>query len=328
MRHIVRFFLAALFLLAVCSGMQGTAHAKSVPLDTQGVFGLYADRVGKVQIVEVRSGAKSGIGSGFFVSAEGHILTNYHVISRLIHFPKRYRAEFIDKFGTVLDISVVAIDIVNDLAITRSEARPIHYFTLGPVTLSKGARLYSLGYPHDIGLSIVEGTYNGYLKHARYKKIHFTGSINPGMSGGPAITAKGNVVGINVATAGNQVSFLVPAAAASKLMRSTLAAGDAIPDDFLAAVRSQLMKHQQAYLADDIMKSGKTIKLGNYELPGKLSRFFNCWADSSGKKKHAYRTVTHQCSTNDVIYVSGSQRSGIIKFRHRLLTTAALKTAS
>ncbi|HAK59645.1 MAG TPA: hypothetical protein DCO77_04585, partial [Nitrospiraceae bacterium] len=319
-----RIIFSVLVLCIVHAGMAASVHGEGLSPDTQGVFGRYSDRVGKIRVVEVKSGAKSGIGSGFFVSAEGHILTNYHVVSTLIHHPERYRAEFIDSNGDVYKLSVAGVDVVNDLAITLSATRPSHYFRLAPAHVSQGARLYSLGYPHDIGISIVEGTYNGFLKNAFNKKIHFTGSINPGMSGGPAITASGTVVGINVATAGNQVSFLVPVKKAFTLFKATSAAGSAKPGTFLDDVRSQLLSHQDAYMPDDLVRSGKTMELGKYELPGRLAPFFNCWADSADRKKYPYQVVTHQCSTNDVIYISGTHKSGSIKFQHRLITTDKL----
>ena len=68
--------------------------------------------------------------------------------------------------------------------------------------------------------TIVEGTYNGLVEHSYTDRIHFTGALNPGMSGGPAVTAGGAVVGVNVATrrGGQLISFLVPARFAEALL--------------------------------------------------------------------------------------------------------------
>ena len=52
---------------------------------------------------------------------------------------------------------------------------------------------------NDIGLTIVQGSFSGRLQRSLYDRLHFTGSINPGMSGGPALNAQGAVVGVNVA---------------------------------------------------------------------------------------------------------------------------------
>lgn len=47
----------------------------------------------------------------------------------------------------------------------------------------KGADLYSLGNPLDLGFSIIEGTNNGVMKFSDDNNILFSGSLNPGMSG-------------------------------------------------------------------------------------------------------------------------------------------------
>jgi hypothetical protein len=55
--------------------------------------------------------------------------------------------------------------IVGRAAALRAAVRPLEHFALGPATVRQGDRLYSLGHPNDLGLSIVEGTDNGLLQH-------------------------------------------------------------------------------------------------------------------------------------------------------------------
>ena len=104
---------------------------------------------------------------------------------------------------------------------------------LTPVTanLSKGDRVLALGHPRDLGLSIVEGTYNGQVEHVLTPRLHFTGPLNPGMSGGPAVTPAGALVGVNVATMGEELAFLVPAEFVTRLLDrlpAVLPAADAL----------------------------------------------------------------------------------------------------
>src|SRR6185436_14285465 len=66
---------------------------------TPEVFRRFGERVVKVQVVESSSAAKSTLGSAFFVTAKGHLVTNYHVISQLVHAPNRYRVEWVDPRG-------------------------------------------------------------------------------------------------------------------------------------------------------------------------------------------------------------------------------------
>ncbi|MEO8201700.1 MAG: serine protease [Gemmatimonadota bacterium] len=291
---------------------------------TPAIFRRYSDHVSKIQVSENASGAKSELGSGFFVSDDGLVITNYHVISKLVLNPDRYHAELFDTRGTTRAVTVVAIDVVHDLAVLRTEPHGDGFFNLIPVSTEQGTRLYSLGHPHDLGLSIVEGTYNGLLQHTLYQKIHFTGSLNPGMSGGPTIDDRGEVVGVNVSTAGNQLSFLVPVDRAMLLLRQAQNPDYSIPDNFLAVVAKQLLAYQDVYLATLLADSGETTVLGHYRLPTNPASFFNCWADADRNDDSPYEVVDHQCSTDDYVFISGEHSSGVVEFEHRLLSSKEL----
>lgn len=292
--------------------------------DAAEVYRRFAPRVVKIQSVEQSSGAKAAIGSGFFVSAEGHVVTNYHVISELVNVPDRYRVELIDGGDTTRAVQVLAIDVVHDLAVLKVAGQQDPWFDLAPVSLDRGTRLYSMGHPHDLGLSIVEGTYNGLLEHTLYPKIHFTGSINPGMSGGPAVTAAGAVVGVNVSTAGEQISFLVPVDRVIALVAEARRPDYQRPDSLLATVAQQMLAYQDLYLARLFADSTPTIALGGYRVPTKPAPFFKCWGDASHGLSRPYETIAHQCSTDDYIYISGDQWSGVLEFKHAVLFTDEL----
>jgi hypothetical protein len=288
--------------------------------ETQKIFEKYSDHVVKIQVVEKDSGAKAVIGSGFFVSPSGHIITNYHVISKLVLHPDRYRAELLETGGAVRVFSVIGVDVINDLALGKAEVNDVPFFMIAAKEPAQGTRLYSMGFPRDIGLSIVEGTYNGLMKHALYKKIHFTAPINPGMSGGPAINASGKLVGVNVSSAGQEIGFLVPTEAVAKLMKSgTQEKRD--PQSFLEDIRRQILAHQDVFFSDDLITSGQTIRIGDYRLPGELSRFFKCWGDSNHSEKFPYHVISHRCSTDDTIYISDEHSSGVISFSHHYITS-------
>jgi len=322
----VRGFLYLITFLALfgSTGFAETSVVQDLRPDTRDVFERFSGSVVKIQIIENGSGAKSVIGSGFFVSSAGHVVTNYHVISKLIYYPDRYHAELIDNDGKSRTIEILAVDVINDLAIVHADKGADSFFRFESVNIRQGARLYSLGYPHDIGISIVEGTYNGLLDHAHYKKIHFTGSINSGMSGGPTITASGKVVGINVSTAGNQVSFLIPSDIALKLLSKAIDPKGDAPGNHLESIRLQLLAHQEDYFSDSLMAEGESVKLGAYSLPSSPAPFFECWADASRRDKHPYEVVSHYCSTNDAIFISSNRQAEIIEFRHQLITTDEL----
>jgi hypothetical protein len=305
----------------------GQLAAQESPTFTSTVFTRYSDCVVKIQVVESGSAAKAGIGSGFFVSAGGHIVTNYHVIADLIHHPERYRAELADTTSATEALTILAIDVVHDLAVVRTGRPTPRYFPLRPATARQGDRLYALGHPSDLGLSIVEGTHNGLLRHTLYPKVHFTGSLNPGMSGGPAISADGRVIGINVSTFGEQLSFLVPVERAIALMGVVLAPGYHPPDSFLEEVGRQLTAYQDVYLKDLFTAPTQTVELGPYRVVTEPAPFFRCWGDADQPKELSYAWSDHECSTDDYVYIASEQESGVVELTHELISTTSLSAS-
>jgi serine protease Do len=312
----------ALLTLGLLLAFQAHSAAAST-VETEAVFERFSASVVRIQVVETGSGAKAVVGSGFFATPTGHILTNYHVVSKLVHHPDRYRAEYLRGDEAPVTLEVRAIDVVHDLAVVQGEeVRPP--LSTDPVTVEKGTRLYALGHPRDLGLSIVEGTYNGHLDHMLYEKIHFTGSLNPGMSGGPTITQDGRVVGVNVSTAGNQVSFLVPVERARGLLDEVTRQDYKAPDNFLEVIRRQLLAHQDAYFATILAGPLPTAVFGDFRLPGKIAPFFNCWGDARRDEDKPFEFVNHECSTEDEVYVGPDQSSGVVRYQHQLLTSKEL----
>jgi hypothetical protein len=291
---------------------------------TTAVFRQFGGRVVKIEVTESGSAAKATLGSGFYVSADGDVITNYHVVAQLVHDPDRYEARIITVSGDTTSVSLRAIDVVHDLALVRAGAPPDAWFTLEAVQPEQGERLFALGHPHDLGLSIVEGTYNGLLSHTLYPKIHFTGSLNPGMSGGPTLSASGRVVGINVSTEGDQVSFLVPVAQADSLYQRAARAGFVPPDDFLAEAGRQILAYQDEYLRGVFRDPVPTVRIGRFTLPTEPAPFFRCWADADRSPEQRYESVSHQCSTDDYVYLSEDQASGMIELTHEVLTSTKL----
>lgn len=287
------------------------------------LFQLYKHAIVQVKITNVLSGEKTAIGSGFYVSGQGHILTNYHVISYLVNKPDDYTVEVIHLGGKVEKAELLNIDVLHDLAIIRTGRKLKSYMRLSGRSLQKGTQVASMGNPHDLGLTVVGGLYNGLVKEGVSERIHFTGAINPGMSGGPALDRQGRVIGINVATAGNEISFLVPARYAIKLLQDTLAEKRP-PEDFYAVIGQQLRHNQEVMYAP--LKKGEitTNELGKYRVPGKLFPYLKCWGDSDKDEHGYYEVVTKICSSNDNIYLDGNYKTGTIYYRHRLISSDKL----
>jgi S1-C subfamily serine protease len=160
-------------------------------------------------------------GTGFAVAPGGVFLTNWHVVSDAVLYPEKYRLEYKTSGGATGRINVRAIDVRHDLAIVEAVG-----FAPAPLQLKadtiKGERAYSIGFL-DVGLTITEGVSNGLVDDSFQPRIHYSGALNAGMSGGPGLDGSGHVIGVNVAGyfLSQLVAFFVPAEYAITLLASS-----------------------------------------------------------------------------------------------------------
>ncbi len=298
-------------------------EAQAVATDTADLFANWRDRVLQIQVIEKQSQSKSGIGSGFLAGPDGFVFTNYHVIADLANHPGEYEARYLSESGEQGSLELVNVDVVHDLALLRSSGQHPAPLAIAEQVPRQGTRLYSMGFPYDIGLTIVEGTYNGLLEKSLYERMHFTGSINPGMSGGPVLNQAGEVIGINVATAGNQVGFLVPAKFASRLLQDS--SGVPIDSARLQATISQQLQDNQADIASRLLSDDLTItQLKEYQVAGELADWISCWGNSLQSSSDALKQVYYQCQSQDDIFLSDALTTGVIRFQHDLVSTEQL----
>src|SRR2546428_13007772 len=85
-------------LVLLVSILGGGSRAGAAP-PTEAVFRRFADAVVQIRVTEKGSGAKAVIGSGVFADHAGRMVTNYHVVSKLVLHPDRYVAERVDPPG-------------------------------------------------------------------------------------------------------------------------------------------------------------------------------------------------------------------------------------
>ena len=163
-------------------------------------------------------------GSGFFITEDGFLISNQHVIRTAT------QARLVTSAGLIL-AKVVKIDTVNDLALLKAEGR----FAVMPIAASRAVRLGStvatVGFP-NIGLQgfapkLAKGeiaALSGAQDDSRYFQISVP--LQPGNSGGALVDERGNVVGV----------------VAAKLdARAALSTGGALPENVNYAVKSSFL---------------------------------------------------------------------------------------
>ena len=287
------------------------------------VFANWKDRVVQVRLMDRAAGGKSGIGSGFFAGRDDWVVSNYHVIAGLVNEPGRFEARYVADDGSEGLLELLAVDVVHDLALLRAENLRRDPLELADGLPPNGVRLWSMGYPFDIGLTIVEGTFNGPWQNTLYEKLHFTGSVNQGMSGGPALDVAGRLVGVNVMGGFNQVSFLVPARHVEELLQGAedRPPGAAAID---AMVAEQLLGNQARLVERTLAESPPSTRLGDYTAPGALAPFINCWGGSEEDLDSNLDYVYYGCQTRDEIFLADSLNTGSIRYQHEFVSSESL----
>jgi S1-C subfamily serine protease len=263
-------------------------------------------------------------GTGFAVAPEGVFMTNYHVVAEKVLYPDKYRLEYRTADGKTGRVVVIAIDARHDLAVVRAIGHAPAPLKLEPVVPAMGSRTYSVGFPLDVGLTITEGVSNGRVEDSFDPRIHYSGAINGGMSGGPALGAAGEVIGVNVSgyLFSQLVAFLVPAEHAQALLERALKQKP-VPGGLRKDVLAQLREH-----AADLLGAldGKipTQTSAGYALPARLAPFIDCTASGDPASDQPAQVVRIHCTAKAGLYVQQGLYGGNLIYSHFLVSTSKL----
>ncbi|HKO66477.1 MAG TPA: serine protease [Burkholderiaceae bacterium] len=296
--------------------------------DASRIYAGAKDSLFQVRVLTAAGRSLATAGSGFVVSDDGLAITNYHVVSKLVTEPKRYVAEVVNTAGQHEDISVLRVDVLHDLALIRiNKPRAWPALRISSKTLKQGERLYSIGNPLDLGFAISEGSFNGHITRPYYPQILFSGAINSGMSGGPAVDGSGAVVGVNVSKRldGEQISFLVPAKFVSALIdQGKTATAQPTQLEFRRDIGQQLQMHQNT-MADQLLKTPLSTRLmGDYRAPINETQGIRCWGDDSSQPQLKYRYSRLTCHMESSVMVEEALYTGFIAVRHEYFATEQL----
>jgi hypothetical protein len=313
----MRLLLLALGLLsALCWSLPLRASQETGTPPTTSFQRLYAehrDSLYIIEIVDASTNNKVGIGSGFQISAAGLIVSNYHVVSEAVNKPDKFRIFYTRANGEKGAMALLAVDVINDLAVLLIDNPGKGVLKLAPDVPARGETLVAMGNPQNLGMTLVPGTYSGLTDKSFYDRIHFSGAINPGMSGGPTINTRGEVVGINVATSGNQIGFLVPVDKLEQLLESILQRppGETLND----LIGNQLKASQDRIMGALLEGDWTTSPLGAARVPHEITPVIDCWGqDQEPSDGNPLRMAMRSCVQKDNIYMSRQFSTGRVEY--------------
>lgn len=175
-------------------------------------------------------------GSGFIVSSDGYILTNYHVIEYA--YKGNYAVTVMLHDGTRYEASIVGVEDCNDIAVLKIDAGGLDPVTFGDSDkLSVGDDVYAVGNPlGELEFSMTTGHVSALDRlittdesAEAINMFQFDAAVNSGNSGGPVYNANGEVVGIVTAkysdTGVEGLGFAIPINDAVKIANDLITKG-------------------------------------------------------------------------------------------------------
>jgi serine protease Do len=168
-------------------------------------------------VVQVRT--PSGLGSGFFISEDGYLITNFHVIegeTQLSVEVYHQRNNQLER-RAYKQVRIIAMHKFADLALLKIEDADAPKFARVPLgdadPLAVGERVFAIGSPLGLERTVTEGilsTKTRQMQGTLY--LQTTTQINPGNSGGPLFNLRGEVVGVTnmKITFGEGLGFAIP----------------------------------------------------------------------------------------------------------------------
>ena len=216
-----------------------TAPASQTPVLDGTVAAAAAKIQPSVVTISVQSGNGSGVGSGVVLDADGHILTNNHVVEGA-GSSGTVTVTFAN--GSTAEADVVGLSAANDLAVIKVPASA----DLVPATfgesldLKVGQAVVAAGAPLGLTESVTSGIVSNTARPVRsgtdgdavYLAVQTDAAINPGNSGGPLVDLNGSVIGINSSIAST---------GSSSGQSGNIGIGFAIPSDLAIRVASEII---------------------------------------------------------------------------------------
>jgi putative serine protease PepD len=252
------------------------------------VTGAASAAAQSVVTINVSGSTGNGNGSGVFLTADGFVLTNTHVVT-LDGSAARVKIEVKTSDGRVYPATIVGTDPINDLAVIKVEA-PISFTPISFADSSKvnvGDRVVAIGAPLGLANTVTEGIvsalnrtiqvasaaapensdrgsgglqlFSGSGTAINLRVIQTDAAINPGNSGGALVNSQGELIGINVAIA----------TAGFSGASGSIGVGFAIPSNVAARISDEIMKTGKAshgLLGASVTNSSNSPDAGSFSI--------------------------------------------------------------
>ncbi len=206
-------------------------------------------------------------GTGFFVTKEGHIITNNHLVEGASKVTVTLQN------GEVLNAKIIGTDAKTDLALIKVEGKNFPFLTFADTKeLQVGDWAIAIGNPFGLQATVTVGVISAkgrsQLQIADFEDfIQTDAAINPGNSGGPLLNVNGQVVGVNTAIASASggymgIGFAIPSHIAQHIMQQLLQDG-IVTRGFLGVTLQPLdkdlakfykLENNQGALVTDVVK--------------------------------------------------------------------------
>ena len=175
------------------SKLESPSEPETVPTPGE-IYQLVAESTVRIDVYD-KSGKRYALGSGFFISDDGKIATNYHVIKgackiKVTLYSDNSQHDVVSVLGynKTQDVAVIQIDFKNESFLSPAKDE-----------IKVGDTVYTLGSPKGVNNVFTSGIISNTGVQVTTDKncIAFTAPISSGNSGGPLVNYKGEVIGIN-----------------------------------------------------------------------------------------------------------------------------------
>lgn len=193
--------------------------AKSSELTAEQISAQCSPAVFYLEVYD-KDGTAFASGSGFFITADGVAVTNYHVIDDAAS------AKIMTADGKVYNVKgVYDYNEERDIALLQIDGNNFSYLNIGRGTVSGGMTIYTIGSPKGLNNTISQGLVSNASRLVQGQTyIQISAPISRGSSGGALLNSAGEVIGITSSglEEGQNLNFAIPISAIDSLSRTAV----------------------------------------------------------------------------------------------------------